>query len=157
MNFSRKWTTENWYENIDWMVFLAISLALIALEEARPVLMVQKIEKHDNMCWPHDIVFILYRIYFLYILLLKPSYMYKHITLNICCLQIIPFIIRNIVYDEIKTECLFYYIFVCLNTTNRFRVVRSNKLKWHTVVAQAGFESLKKLNENRINISIFNI
>lgn len=41
MNFSRKWTTENWYENIDWMVFLAISLALIALEEARPVLMVQ--------------------------------------------------------------------------------------------------------------------
>lgn len=110
-----------------------------------------------NMCWPHDIVFILYRIYFLYILLLKPSYMYKHITLNICCLQIIPFIIRNIVYDEIKTECLFYYIFVCLNTTNRFRVVRSNKLKWHTVVAQAGFESLKKLNENRINISIFNI
>lgn len=41
MNFSRKWTTENWYENIDWMVFLAISLALIALEEARPVLIVQ--------------------------------------------------------------------------------------------------------------------
>lgn len=41
MNFSQKWTTENWYENIDWMVFLAISLALIALEEARPVLIVQ--------------------------------------------------------------------------------------------------------------------
>lgn len=27
MNFSQKRTTENWYENIDWMVFLAISFS----------------------------------------------------------------------------------------------------------------------------------
>lgn len=134
MNFSRKRTTENWYENIDWMVFLAISFSFNCTGRSASCfdcLLDRKTRNYVLTSWYFKKN--TFWMYFLFILLLKPlyMYMYKNIKLKNCCVQIIPFITMNLFFGLNQNR-----MFISILNYRQSRIKRASRvigecLHWH--------------------------